>query len=346
MSKYLINDSRTVELRSAVVDMIRSSRQYIKTGNFLFQDTELIQELEIAMERGVALFILSNPKGADEMPMGKNQEGQVNTHIPNLKTLASHGAHCHFLDDLHAKFLVSDGDNGILMSANFAPTSLRGNLETGILLDKSESEELEYVFDILYTNADVYMLRGNEEFSQSSRSDAPVDPYLFGKDYIVSRLRLTLGQGKRKKTNLRDCHIRSLYDDILRIINEAEQYLYIFTWHFKELSHLPEFLLAINQAVSKGVDVHIHYNCKGRNEDITNREAEMLTTIGCKATCDGINHSKCVISEKDGIIFTANIDGESGLKSGFELGCLLTGKTLQDASKHVKSVVINSNGNS
>ena len=335
MSKYLINDSQSVELRSAVVDMIRTSRQYIKTGNFLFQDTELIQELESAIERGVALFILSNPKGVDEMP----QEGQVNTHIPTLKTLASHGAHCHFLDDLHAKFLISDGKDGILMSANFAPTSLRGNLETGILLDKLEAEEMEYVFDILYSNSDVFMLRGNDEFTQSSRSDSPVDPYLFSKDYITSQLRLTLGQGIRKKTNLRDCHIQTLYDDILRIINEAEQYLYIFTWHFKKLSHLPQFLLAINQAVTRGVDVHIHYNCKGRNEVITNREAEMLTSIGCKATYDGINHSKCVISEKDGIIFTANIDGESGLKSGFELGCLLSGKTLQDASKHVKSVV-------
>lgn len=346
MSKYLINDTQAMVLRSAVVDMIRSSCQYIKTGNFLFQDTELIQELEIAMERGVALFVLSNPKGVDEMPMGRNQEGQVNTHIPNLKKLASNGAHCHFLDDLHAKFLISDGKDGILMSANFAPTSLRGNLETGILLDKPEAEEMEYVFDILYSNSDVYMLRGNEEFTQSSRSDSPVDPYLFGRDYLFSQLRLTLGQGNRKKTNLRDCHIQTLYEDILRIINEAEKYLYIFTWHFKELSHLPEFQRAINHAVSKGVDVHIHYNCKGRNEDITNREAEMLTTIGCKATCDGINHSKCVISEKDGIIFTANIDGEGGLKSGFELGCLLSGETLEEASKHVKSVVNNIDGKS
>lgn len=49
----------------------------------------------------------------------------------------------------------------------------------------------------------------------------------------------------------------------------------------------------------------------------------ILKGLGCKIEGDDNNHSKCVISETDGI-FTANIDGSRGLKRGFEVGCMLT----------------------
>ena len=46
----------------------------------------------------------------------------------------------------------------------------------------------------------------------------------------------------------------------------------------------------------------------------------MLRELGCKIYGDADNHAKGIINENEGFIFTANIDGEHGLKQGFEIG--------------------------
>ena len=56
MNKYLINDKSSRELSQAIVETIRSAKKYIKTGNFLFQDVSIINELKEAMKRGIAVF--------------------------------------------------------------------------------------------------------------------------------------------------------------------------------------------------------------------------------------------------------------------------------------------------
>lgn len=48
-----------------------------------------------------------------------------------------------------------------------------------------------------------------------------------------------------------------------------------------------------------------------------------LSRLGCKIFGDTFNHSKGIISNETGMIFTANIDGYHGLKNGFEVGVLL-----------------------
>lgn len=46
--------------------------------------------------------------------------------------------------------------------------------------------------------------------------------------------------------------MHSIYDEILGIINKANEYVYIVSWHFKALNLLPEFTEAIKQAVDRG----------------------------------------------------------------------------------------------
>lgn len=69
------------------------------------------------------------------------------------------------------------------------------------------------------------------------------------------------------------------------------------------------------------------------------REAiKILEKLGCRNFGDDNNHSKCVISESEGIIFTANIDGKHGLKSGFEVGCVLEGEALSQMRAYVNNL--------
>lgn len=346
MSKYLINDRNNWELTDRIIEIIRGAKQYIKTGNFLFQDIKIINELQNAIDRGVAVFILSNiPELERDIEKHSDVEG-INMHLVNLNKLHGNGAHCRSLDDLHAKFIIADGEVGILMSANFAPTSLENNIETGLCLDSLELKELEYTFDILYINSDTY-LQESDDRHQSIRAKSPVSRSAFDKEHISSRLRLTVAQNgvadedSHRITNLRYCNIHTIYDDIVGIINRAKEYVYIITWHFKALNLLPEFTEAIRKATERGVWVFLYSNTEQPNYSNLEslRQIKYLETMGCKSKGDDNNHSKCVISETEGIVFTANIDGIHGMKSGFEVGCILQGEELDTARKYAKHLI-------
>jgi len=346
MSNYLINDKSRRELTIHIVDSIRSAKNYIKTGNFLFQDKAIIGELNEAMNRGVAVFILSNISEL-ERDASRQKEGEgVNTHLINLKKLHRQGAHCRSLDDLHAKFIIADGKRGILMSANFAPTSLDNNVETGLLLDEKELKDLEYTFDLLYINSDVY-LQESDNRHQSIRAKSPVSRFAFDNEHITSDLRLTLAQhsdadgDSPKATNLRYCDVHTIYDDIIGIIDRAKSFIYIITWHFKALNRLPEFTNAIERAISRHVQVFLYSNTLQKNPSQMEslRQIDFLESIGCKSKGDDNNHSKCVISESEGIVFTANIDGIRGLKTGFEVGCILHGEDLDKAREYAELLI-------
>lgn len=343
MSEYLINDKIWHELTDNILETIRDAQNYIKTGNFLFQDERIIHELREALKRGVAVFILSNTPELERDATKSANGKDINMHLVNLKKLFQKGAHCRSLDDLHAKFIIADGKKGVLMSANFAPTSLEKNIETGITLDAHELQELEYTFDILYINSDTY-LQESDDRHQSIRANSPVSRNAFDKEHLTSRLRLTLAQNgdfdgdSRHTTNLRYCNTHTIYDEIVGIINRAQEVVYIITWHFKALNLLPEFTDAIKKAIDRGVWIFLYSNTEqpnnSRQESL--RQIKYLESIGCKSTGDDSNHSKCVISETEGIVFTANIDGFHGMKTGFEVGCILQGEELEKAREHAK----------
>lgn len=346
MNKYLINDKNRHELTDTIIDTIRGAQHYIKTGNFLFQDENIIGELVEALNRDVAVFILSNTPELERDLARNSDEKEINMHLVNLKTLHRRGAHCRSLDDLHAKFIVADGDKGLLMSANFAPTSLENNIETGLLLDTLELKDLEYTFDILYINSDTY-LQESDDRHQSIRAKSPVSRSAFDKEHITSRLRLTVAQNvdadedSPRATNLRYCNVHTIYEDVVGIIDRAQEYLFIITWHFKALKQLPEFTDAVRRAIERGVWVYLYSNTEQFNysRDDSIHQIKYLESIGCKSLGDDCNHSKCVISEAEGIVFTANIDGIHGMKSGFEVGCVLQGEELEAARKYAKHLI-------
>ena len=65
-------------------------------------------------------------------------------------------------------------------------------LETMEAVDK-ELKELEYTFDILYINSDVY-LQESDNRHQSIRAKSPVSRSAFDSEHITSGLRLTVAQ--------------------------------------------------------------------------------------------------------------------------------------------------------
>lgn len=343
MSSFLFNDSRNQILTDKIVEMIDDACSYIKTGNFLFQDPVVIDALCNALDRGIAVFIISNIPEHDARMASQEGGGHVNTHEANLKKLRRKGAHCRGLDDLHAKFILRDGKEGLLMSANFSPNSVRRNIETGVILGEDERNDLEYTFNKLFLNSDVQGLSGTSEITQISRTRSVVDDDTFEGVGLDSDLRLTIASNVKKghsATNLRNCVVTTIYQSILHIIEDAEKTLDIVTWHFKALDRLPEFKLAVKNAIRRGVAVRLYSNSKEQHPNLQ-KSLECISElerIGCKSFGDDNNHSKCVMSESEGIIFTANIDGNHGLTNGFEVGCVLEDETLDEMREFVESL--------
>ena len=99
---------------------------------------------------------------------------------------------------------------------------------------------------------------------------------------------------------------------------------------------------ALRYATERGVKVRLYSNYIQDNNSLSEslRCIASLEQLGCEHMGDGQNHSKCVLSEGEGIIFTANIDGKHGLKGGFEVGCVLEGERLEEMRSFVESLFV------
>ncbi len=344
-SNYYFNDKNSTELKERIFQLIRGANRYIKTGNFLFKDSNLNKVLLEAVERGVAIFVLSNIKGGENRSKcsSPDYKDETDPHIPNLHELHRKGIHVHCNDNLHAKFLICDGAEGLLMSANYTPDSLSGNPESGVDLFGNELIDMEFVFDKLFMSPDIKLSEDGKEY-RYLKSEKPLPEDTFNQVGSESRLRLTAAS--QKQTNLAKCHVRTLYDSILDIINKAEKELTVVSWSFKNLENLPEFNKALEAAIDRMVNVHIYYNNKAETKKVEITEGQLKKLHDSnffKQNCHPFpyNHSKCVISEKDGILFTSNIDGWSGLLSGFEVGCLLNENQRNKALLRIKQNIQN-----
>lgn len=338
MNSYLINGNNSMVLTNSIKDLIRGAKRYIKACNFLFQDNEVIELLREASARGVAIFIISNIRLSDYNENEKPKKEPTNTTVPNLNNLKEIGCHVHLLSELHAKFIIKDGEQGILMSANFAANSLEKNTEAGIPILGPELSDMEYIFEMLYLSSDVSDIDKTKEKNVFLRKTRRL--VIDRDNHLNSNMRFTINS-EHKDNNLYNCHVHSIYNSILSIINKANKYVCIVTWHFKELDLLPEFKEAINKAIKRGVDIKLYSNYYGESDSLSSsrKAIDILKHMGCKNFGDNNNHSKCVISENAGIIFTANIDGKNGMLYGFEVGCMLNREQIGLAYDHINSLI-------
>lgn len=327
VEKLYFNDAKSSELTDRIFQLIRGAQKYIKTGNFFFKDRQIQKELLDAARRGVAIFVLSNLTGNEGFIRTTKEE--ADPHIPHLHELERHGAHVCLCKELHAKFLISDGEMGLIMSANYTPDSLYGNPENGVDVVGKELEDLELIFDTMYLNPDT-ILRGEGNSYIYKDRNKKVNPVKFDRIGTSSRLRMTASSDTKDnyKTNLSECHNHSIYSTILRIIKESNNAIILASWSYNQVRNLPELKIELQNAINRGVKVSLFYGTQGIGDRKEKTIKNAIELIGAENKSSispfTANHAKCIISEKEGFLFTANIDGNKGLLKGFELGCILT----------------------
>lgn len=346
MEQHLfLNTYDSFPLTEHIMDMMRSAKKYIKTGNFMFREPDMKQEILNALNRGVVVFILSNLGEDAERLLGYNHfsKKEYDNHLPNLNDFAEQGAHVRCMGELHAKFLVVDGERSMVMSSNYTKDSLHGNPECGVDLDAENTNCLERIFDTLFVHADDKIEGRDKAGYRFSKVESFVNPNVFT-EVLKCEIKMTLAairqkDGEIQDTNFCNCKIMEIYESISDMIKKAEEFIYLIAYSFKSLGKLPEIRSALIDAAKRGVSVYLIYNSgnSGSQEEIKKMRA---ISHGINGLGVPKNHAKLLLTDKDAMLFTANIDGEAGLLSGFELGVFLD-DSLWDEAKEVINTIVN-----
>lgn len=319
---YLTQEGNT-SLKNEILKIISEAESVLKICSFIITDKEIFNAiLNKAKLTQVAIFILTQLDSdklenslslVDFITEEEIKENPARTHLKFIKQFYDNGIHVRASLSAHSKFIVSDRINGFITSANFTTPSLTFNTESGTYLDETSSKELDKLFDVVFLQGTTYkQFLGTRKKGKMLvvQSEVRINSDLLPQPYN-SNLRYTC-----------ESYSNNLLNEITKIINEAKSYIYISTYSIVGLHSIEEQIQSIRNAIDRGVVVSIF--CRGmnyRNDHIVC--VSKLSDLGCKIYADVYNHSKGIINESVGMIFTANIDGNHGLKNGFEVGYIL-----------------------
>jgi phosphatidylserine/phosphatidylglycerophosphate/cardiolipin synthase-like enzyme len=317
---FLTQEGNT-SLKDEIIKLILHAKNVLKICSFIITDKEIFETLlQVVKEGNVVVFLLTqldqsklNVDLIDILTEEEIREDSSNMHLEYIQQLYHEGVHVRASVSAHAKFIIVDRNIGFITSANMTQPSLELNTESGVYLNELDSKELDRLFDVIFQTGTHY-----RKF---------IDIRRYNKMMVVhSRIYFT---GKLlpnpQKSNLRytfEQETNNLYEEIVHIINNAMDYLYLSTYSIVEVAKIEELYIALKNACNRGVKVIIF--CRGMNYRNDHLEGcQRFSDIGCHIYADMYNHSKGIINETKGMLFTANIDGRHGLKNGFEVGIIL-----------------------
>lgn len=305
------------ELKREIIQCIESAENCLKICSFIITDEDIINSLlEKLKTSDVAVFILTQ---LDKTKFSSSfltdeeiDENPSQIHLDAISLLYDRGAHIRASDSVHAKFLIVDDKKTLLTSANLTTPSLTSNPESGVFLTGSTSQDASKVFDLVFRYGTTY----NRFVSAGG-----------GKRYVMQTTReLNKDWLPSSKNNflftLNDLN-KSIYEELVQVIDDAEDEIILSTYCVVSLGNLPELIDSIKNAINRGVSIHVF--CRGMNYRSDHLHGcSILAEMGCKIYGDLLNHSKGLSNGSKTIIFTANLDGRHGLHNGFEVGAHLT----------------------
>ncbi|WP_026750663.1 phosphatidylserine/phosphatidylglycerophosphate/cardiolipin synthase family protein [Sediminibacterium sp. C3] len=310
-------------LLNSIVNLISEAESYIKICSFIIDNKQIVETLITKLkEAKLSVFILTavddkNIK-SDMLDKYETAELSKSRHFEFIDALVKAGAHVRASSNAHAKFVIKDGEEALLMSANLTEPSLSNNEkgkapndESGIIIDKhDEVKILERIFDSIF-------LYGTEFRRFINLSD---NTQLIGKNEND----ICKSDFPESNTNViwsYDRFHHSIYENLNSFIANARETVNLSTYSIVELDNLSElinaFKIFLNEKKGK-----IKIYCRAMNHRYDHIAAcKELSELGIEIYGDMFNHSKGIsVDNREGIIFTANIDGKHGLKDGFEVG--------------------------
>lgn len=307
----------------ALTDLISRAETYIKVCSFIIDNKQIFELLKKQLaEKQLAVFILTavDERNIKSDILNEDEIAEFSSlrHFEYIGELVKAGAHVRASSSAHAKFLIKDGNEALLMSANLTEPSLVSNQrnkepndESGIQIDdETEIKSLERIFDSIFQYGTEF-----KKFVNLSREIQLIDI----KDIDISKTDFPQNDSLLQWTYENFQH--SIYEKLNESISNGEKEILLSTYSIVGLQNLPELIENIQLFIQeKKGSVKIF--CRAMNHRTDHVSAcTQLSQIGVEIFGDMFNHSKGIsVDNKTGMIFTANIDGYHGLKNGFEVG--------------------------
>jgi hypothetical protein len=315
-----LTQHQVLTLKSEIIKIINEAKSVLKVCSFIITDKEIFDVLLDKTRKGnVAVFILtqldsSKLTNSIFLTEEESREQTQQIHLSYIKTLYDAGAHVRASTSAHAKFIIADRLVGFVMSANLTTPSLTFNTEFGIYVDSSCTQSLDRLFDVIFqkgTSFRQYLNAGKKGKQLVVQSEAIIKA-----DWLPHTESCTLRYTYEQLQH-------SLLSEIRRIIENAKEFLYLSSYSIVSLPNIVGLKEELAKAVARGVEVFVF--CRGMNFRTDHlKGCNELSSIGCKIFGDVYNHSKGIVNESEGLLFTANLDGIHGLNSGFEVGTKLS----------------------
>ncbi len=310
-------------LLNSIVKIIDEAENYIKICSFIIDNHQIVESLKSKMKEGkLSVFILTavDDKKIKSDMLDENETAELSRsrHFEFIDSLIKSGAHLRASSNAHAKFVIKDGTEALLMSANLTEPSLNNNEkgkdpndESGILIDKQdEVKTLERIFDSIF-------LYGTEFRRFINLSN---NTQLIGKNENEIR-KSDFPDSNTSVLWTYDRFHHSIYENLNSVIRNANKTVNLSTYSIVELNNLSELTNSFETFLNEKKGT-VKIFCRAMNHRPDHLSAcKHLSELGIEIYGDMFNHSKGIsVDDKEGIIFTANIDGKHGLKNGFEVG--------------------------
>ncbi len=323
---FVVTNKSNKGLLNSILQMIAEAQEYIKICSFIIDNKQIFDSLMNQLRMGeISIFILTavddkNIK-SDMLDEVESSELTKSRHFEFIYELVKAGAHVRASSNAHAKFVIRDGSEALLMSANLTEPSLNNNEkekdpndESGIFITKEEEvNTLEKIFDSVF-------LYGTE-FRKFI--------HLKDKTQLISKNENEISSKDFPKSDSNviwtyESFHQHIYNKIIAFIALGNKSIKLSTYSIVELNNLSEFIAELKSFLLKK-NVVIQIFCRAMNHRPDHLAACcQLAELGVEIYGDMFNHSKGIsVDNTNGILFTANIDGKHGLKSGFEVGYLI-----------------------
>ena len=305
-------------LRQRVVNLIAGARETLCVCSFIIADEAVQQALLEAVGRGVRVYALTAADlklkpGGDEDEDGDGEwthedrirEGhkQMLDSFTGRITLRSSG---HY----HAKYVIADGQRGLLTTCNLTTKAMMENPELGVVLDANTCADLMQTFQYqFWEQAGQELMRKDtlDAVQAAKRFDEPVPGN-------TSLLRCTYTTDKRS----------GLLDEVLALIDRAERTLWVTSYGWGH----PDVMSALKAKAAAGVSVHVI----GRNHRGPFHTNPMLDLAegGCQVRGLRLIHAKSLLIDPGaahaaGLVMSANVDQVS-LGTSHDVGVRLEGE--------------------
>jgi phosphatidylserine/phosphatidylglycerophosphate/cardiolipin synthase-like enzyme len=310
-----------------MVDMITSAENSVFLFNWMLNHPEIEKSLVATANRLNGRVHVLTTLGTSVFSRFADEE-QAERDLQRLQNLAGNGVYIRLHPESHAKFLIVD-DELLITSANIVKTSLEQNIETGIRVKEPNTvTSLRTFFSHLWLHEANQHIRPSKNdprlgnpWSQSNTPDAPVASA--HAIWTLSNRRMSLAKA------------------IIDTIKSAKKTLRVSTYVLSNVESGigKQVVDELVKASEKGVEITILYHAVPKfaigRPPRENEAVGFLRLMSCKGVSMRGHpdlHAKHVIADNtQGILFTANLDGNHGLNTGIEVGTHLS----KEASQHL-----------